>query len=202
MANIGSYFSIAAIFIFALFTTSPSLCLAVRKFPSSETDTKFIKTWCDATTYPDLCFVTSSSYAAEIQDSPKTLTTKSLFVALNSTRLASKNLTDISKTQGLKPIETEALQDCVEEIGDSIDELKRSIVEMDETAGKSFAFRMSDIQTWVSAALTDEDTCMDGFSETATDGDVKANMRTLIEKVAHLTSISLAFVNHYAGANK
>ncbi|KAK6251169.1 Pectinesterase inhibitor domain - like 10 [Theobroma cacao] len=194
-----SYFSIAAILILILFTTHLNFCIAARKILSSETDTEFIKTSCGATSYPDLCFTTFSSYASEIQASPKILASKSLSLTLNTTLSASKFLTELSKSQDLEPREAAALQDCVEEISDSVDELKRSIGEMDEIEGKSFAFRMSDIETWVSAALTDEDTCTDGFSENATDGDVKATVRSQIEKVAHMTSIALAFVNCYAG---
>ncbi|KAE8712849.1 Cytochrome P450, family 88, subfamily A, polypeptide 3 isoform 1 [Hibiscus syriacus] len=196
---IGSHFSPAAILILILFTTHPN-CLSARKILSSDTDTEFIKTSCDATTYPDLCFATFSSYATEIQADPKILAAKSLSVALNTTLWASQSLTDLSKTQGLKPKEEAALHDCVEEMSDSVDELRRSISEMEESEGKSFALRMSDVETWVSAALTDEDTCMDGFSENEMDGDVKATVTTTIENVAQLTSISLAFVNQYAGS--
>ncbi|KAE8657360.1 21 kDa protein [Hibiscus syriacus] len=103
-------------------------------------------------------------------------------------------------TPGLKPKEEAALHDCVEEISDSVDEFRRSISEMKDSQGISFAFRMSDVETWVSAALTDDDTCMDGFYENDMDGDVKATVKTAIEKVAQLTSISLAFVNQYAGS--
>ena len=197
-----SYLSIAAILVFILLTTHLNYCLAARIFLSSETDIEFIKTSCGATTYPDLCFTTFSSYASEIQASHKILTSKSLSLTLNTTRSASKILSELSKSQGLKPSEAVALQDCVEEIGDSVDEVKRSIGEMDETRGKSFAFRMSDIETWISAALTNEDTCMEGFSESSTDGDVKATVRSVIEKIAHMTSITLAFVNRYAGTKK
>ncbi|XWS38514.1 hypothetical protein CRYUN_Cryun19dG0137800 [Craigia yunnanensis] len=194
-----SYLSIAAILVLILLTTHLNYCLAARKILSSETDTEFIKTSCGASTYPDLCFRTFSSYASEIQASPERLASKSLSLTLNTTCSASKILSELSKSQGLNPREAAALQDCVEEIGDSVDEVKNSIGEMDEIQGKSFAFRMSDIKTWVSAALTNEDTCMEGFSEIATDGDVKATVRCEIEKVAHLTSIALAFVNRYAG---
>ncbi|XVE57725.1 hypothetical protein DITRI_Ditri04bG0112500 [Diplodiscus trichospermus] len=197
---ISSYFSRAAILILILFTADHlNFRLAATKLGSSETDTEFIKTSCGATTNPGLCFTTFSSHASEIQASPKLLARKSLSLALNTTRSASKIFTKLSKSQGLKPREAAALKDCVEEISDSVDELKRSIGEMDEIKGKSFAFRMSDIETWVSAALTNEDTCMDGFSEKAVDGDVKATVRRVIEEVTHMTSFTLTFVNRYAG---
>ncbi|XP_022772774.1 21 kDa protein-like [Durio zibethinus] len=194
-----SYFSMAAILILILFTTHLNYCLAARKILISEIYTEFIKTSCGATSYPDLCFTTFSSYASEIHASPKILASKSLSLTLNATRSASKILKELSKGQGLKPREAAALKDCMEEISDSVDEVKMSIGEIDETQGKSFALRMSDIQTWVSAALTNEDTCMDGFSESATDGDVKATVGSVIEKVESLTSIALALVNRYAG---
>ncbi|CAF2380530.1 unnamed protein product [Brassica napus] len=34
-------------------------------------------------------------------------------------------------------------------------------------------WKMSNVQTWVSAALTDETTCLDGFSGRAMEGKVK-----------------------------
>ncbi|XWS49793.1 hypothetical protein CRYUN_Cryun12cG0033100 [Craigia yunnanensis] len=196
---ITSYFSIAAILILILFTTYLNYCLAAGNILCSETDTEFIKTSCGATIYPDFCFITFSSYASEIQASPRRLASKSLSLTLKTTRSASKILSELSKSQGLKPSEAAALQDCVEEVGDSVDEVKRSIGEMDETQGKSFAFLMSDIETWVSAALTNEDTCVEGFYESSTDGDVKATVRNVIQKVAHSTSIALAFGNCNAG---
>ncbi|MBA0574850.1 hypothetical protein Golob_025136 [Gossypium lobatum] len=199
---VSPHFSLPAIFILFLFTTNPNYCQAYRRILSSDTNTEFIKTSCAATSYPDLCFAAFSSYATEIQADPKILATKSLNLTLNTTFSASKNLTELCKTQGIKPTEAAPLHDCVEEISDSVDELTKSIPEMEEIEGKSFAFRMSDIQTWVSAALTDEDTCMDGFSETTMDGDVKASVRIVIEKVAQLTSISLAFINQYARTKK
>ncbi|XP_022738030.1 21 kDa protein-like [Durio zibethinus] len=194
-----SYFSMVAILVLILFATHLNLCLEARNILNSETDTEFIKISCDATIYPDLCFSTFSSYASEIQASPKILAGKSLWLTLNTTLSASKTLNELSKSQGLKPREAAALQDCVEEISDSVDEIKRSIGEMDETEGKSFALRMSDIETWVSAASTNEDTCTNGFSENTIDGDVKANVKSVIEEVAYMTSFTLAFVNRYAG---
>lgn len=56
--------------------------------------------------------------------------------------------------------------------------------EMDESISRSFAFRISNIQQWVSATLANKDNCTQGFSETAINGDVNATARTVIKKVA------------------
>ncbi|CAL1387165.1 unnamed protein product [Linum trigynum] len=47
---------------------------------------------------------------------------------------------------------------------------------------------ISDVQTWVSTALTNENTCNDGFTGKEMAGEVKTAVRGRIEKIAHLTS--------------
>lgn len=106
----------------------------------------------------------------------------------------------LSKINGLKPREAAAIVDCVEVIGDSVYELKRSIGEMDNATSSDFSMVMSDIQTWVSAALTNDNTCMDGFAEEAINGNVKIIVGRHVVKIAHLTSNALALVNSYASS--
>ncbi|XVF08441.1 hypothetical protein REPUB_Repub07fG0004000 [Reevesia pubescens] len=104
----------------------------------------------------------------------------------------------LSKSHGLKPREVEAMQDCVEELSDTIDELRRSISEMGQIKGSNFGLMINDMQTWVSAALTDENTCSDGFQGNNMYGNVKTAVRTKIVTIAHLTSNALALINNYA----
>ncbi|VVA93676.1 unnamed protein product [Arabis nemorensis] len=59
---------------------------------------------------------------------------------------------------------------------------------------------ISDVQTWVSTALTDDDTCMDGFGRART--VVKDLVRQHVVKVARLTSNALALINMYASTHK
>lgn len=90
------------------------------------------------------------------------------------------------------------MADCIEVMGDSVDELQQSIGELGHIRSSNFSLTMSDIQTWVSAALTDEDTCMDGFAGKAMNGYAKTMVRKRIVKIAHLTSNALALINNYA----
>lgn len=89
-----------------------------------------------------------------------------------------------------------AMHDCVEEIGDSINELRRSMGEMRQLSGGDVGLKMNDIQTWVSAALTNVDTCMDGFD--GRQGNVRDVVRGKIVNVAQLTSNALVLVNKLA----
>lgn len=94
------------------------------------------------------------------------------------------------------------MKDCVEELSESVDELRNSIGEMSRLKSRSSSKLMiNDIQTWVSAALTDENTCSDGFGGKAMNGKVKNAVRVRIVNVAQLTSNALALINRYALIN-
>ncbi|PSS33172.1 hypothetical protein CEY00_Acc03558 [Actinidia chinensis var. chinensis] len=163
--------------------------------PSS---TEFIRTSCSATTYPTLCITSLSSHASAIQTSPKLLAHTALSVTLDTTQSTSAMMVKLSQSHGLSPREVAAMQDCVEEVGDSVDQLRKSLGEMNQIKGSNFALMMSDIQTWVSAALTDADTCSEGFSGNNMNGNMKNIVRGRIVNIAHLTSNALALINSYA----
>ncbi|TYI15678.1 hypothetical protein ES332_A08G202400v1 [Gossypium tomentosum] len=171
MGSCCSSISMAALLILVHFATLLNSSLAVRELLGVQTNTEFIRTSCGTTTDPGLCMTTFSGYASKIQASPKLLASTALSVTLSTTRSNSTVIVKLSKSQGLKPKEIASIRDCLEELKDS---------------------------TWVSAALTDEDTCMDSFSGKDINGNLKTTVRRQIVKVAHLTSIALAFVNRYA----
>lgn len=101
----------------------------------------------------------------------------------------------------MKVREWRAVQDCVETIADSVDRLRQSVSElgrMGRAVGEDFVWHMSNVQTWVSAALTDDDTCLDGFAGSAMNGNVKGAIRDRVVHAAQVTSNALALVNRFA----
>ena len=99
--------------------------------------------------------------------------------------------------------ELEAVKDCIDTMGDSVDQLSRSITELGEMGqhsnGEDFMWHVSNVQTWVSAALTNENTCVDGLNEhPAKGGKVKNAIKMRVNNVAQATSNALALVNHFA----
>ncbi|XP_050224199.1 21 kDa protein-like [Mercurialis annua] len=157
----------------------------------------FIKTSCGVTRYPELCYQTLSSYANTIQDDPLQLANAALNVTLKSAKSTSENVLKMLKAHNM-PKEAGAIKDCVQNMKDSVDELQESLMMMRDLDGPDFEMKMSNIQTWVSAALTDEDTCMDGFQGSGVNGKVRDTIRKFIEKVAQLTSNALALINKIA----
>ncbi|KAI3971326.1 hypothetical protein MKX01_008170 [Papaver californicum] len=104
-----------------------------------------------------------------------------LSVSLTQTEKTSKTVTKIVQRRDIKPSDPMA---CVENIGDSANELRDSLKEMNNLNQSDFDFKLSNIKTWVSAALTDDDTC-----------DARIIIRKNVVKTAQLTSNALAIVN-------
>ena len=181
------------------FTAYRALSLADLPF-HTQTNIEYIKSSCSNTTYPRLCYRSLSIYASKINTSPRLLVHTALHITLKASKSTSRLMIKISRIHGLKPRVAAAMADCIEVIGDSVDELQQSIGELGHISRSNFSLTMSDIQTWVSAALTDEDTCMDGFAGRAMNGYAKSMVRKRIVKIAHLTSNGLALINNYASS--
>ncbi|XP_058106612.1 pectinesterase inhibitor 11-like [Magnolia sinica] len=156
-----------------------------------ETNIDFIISSCNVTRYPRLCIDSLSIHADTIQKSPRRL----VYAAL-SVSLASAQSTIPMMHQFLNSTEQAAVRDCIETIGDSIDMLKKSIEEISYLNEPDFEFHKENIQTWVSAAMTNGDTCLDGFTDISVmDGDVKSAITSLVENLNKLTSNALALIN-------
>ncbi|CAN1180519.1 Pectinesterase inhibitor 11 [Linum perenne] len=185
-----------------LITTLLAAAAAATATAAIPTAADFIKTSCAATSYPTLCIHTLTPYAPTIRTSTRRLAVTALSVSL-STAKSTKSY--VSKLQPSKPREAAAVKDCAEEIEDTVDRLTKSIKELKGGGGaaESFEWHLSNIETWVSAALTDESTCVDGFGDESTcvdgfSGEVREVVRGKVERVVHLTSNGLALVNRYA----
>ncbi|WCJ36504.1 Plant invertase/pectin methylesterase inhibitor superfamily protein [Euphorbia peplus] len=155
----------------------------------------FIKTSCGMTRYPELCYQSLSSYANIIQANPTQLANVALNVTLESAQNTSNVVLKMMKAHNLKSKEVSAMKDCVETMKDSVEELRESLVVMRDLEGPDFALKVSNVQTWVSAALTDEDTCLNGFEGKPMNGNVKETIRRCLERDFELTSNALALIN-------
>ncbi|KAL9240387.1 hypothetical protein vseg_014612 [Gypsophila vaccaria] len=184
--------------ILAIVSKTVALQRATTTTTTTTIYTDFLKTSCKATTYPDLCYNSLLAHTSDIQTSPKLLANASLSVALDTTRTTCASMSTM-RGLGVRPREAGPMRDCLELLNDSIVQLRNSIKEMSEMKGSSnHGLLINDVQTWVSAALTNEDTCMEGFGGKYMDGKLKNVVRGKIMVICHLTSNSLALINNFA----
>ncbi|XP_031502849.1 pectinesterase inhibitor 7-like [Nymphaea colorata] len=192
-------------FIFASLTSANGATTVHGKL--FQATTNFIMTSCQATHYPEICYNSLQSYASLVRRRPRQLALIALSVSLDRARSMSAALSRMKAANrgSMSRREVGAMKDCLETLGDSVYLLKQSVKEMEGMGNTgNWGLQINDLQTWVSAALTDEDTCMEGFSgDGAVDvAEIKSEVRSSILRVAQLTSNALDFINQLSQVGK
>ncbi|KAF6139406.1 hypothetical protein GIB67_026248 [Kingdonia uniflora] len=175
---------------------------------TNENSTNFIRTSCNATLYPDLCYASLSRYTKSVRQSPAQLARIAVTVSLAKAKQMASYVTNIShhatnSGTSMNPRVVSALKDCFSMFSDTVYQIKLSLNEMHNltstsTGGnESFKFRMSNVQTWMSAALTNEDTCTDGFEEVPDDTPTKVDICNRVRVTMKFTSNALALINSF-----
>lgn len=140
--------------------------------------------------------------SSKTQRSPRHKALAALSLSLSRTKSAESFVSNLTKHKGLKQREKQPTEDCLQFLGDSIDLIRDSVQELRSlrggASGRDFLWHISNVQTWVSAALTDDDTCLDGFADKALDGQVKDSIRVRVTNAVQVTSNALALVNQLA----
>ncbi|XWS49062.1 hypothetical protein CRYUN_Cryun13aG0131200 [Craigia yunnanensis] len=189
------------VFSFALYLAGIAASASTRN--SSPTD--YIVASCKATSYPALCVECLSGFASEIRQNEQHLAQTALSVSLSRAQSAAAFVAKVARVRGIKPRERQAVKDCIENMGDSVDRLNQSVKElghMGRAVGQDFMWHMSNVQTWVSAALTDQNTCLDGFAGSFMNGNIKVAIKRRVVNVAQVTSNALALVNRFAARHR
>jgi pectinesterase inhibitor-like protein len=175
---------------------------AARPAPSSSDGlqplTGFVKSWCAGTEYPALCEATLAPYAAAVGSSPAHLSWAALTVTLGGARAATAAMKAMAAGAGgrLSPLGAEAARDCVSMLGDAEDLLEQAVDAMarlwkegrsgqqagtgstGSSSSRDVRFQLDSVQTWASAALTNDDMCVEGFkAEAAGGGGVREAVR-------------------------
>lgn len=151
---------------------------------------------CEGTLYPELCVSTLASFPD--------LTSKSLPQIISSTvnhtifevRASSYNCTRIERQlRTIDPIQKRAIEDCIELFEHTLVELNQAVSDL--TSNKIATRHYHDLQTLLSAAMTNQYTCLDGFAFS------KGNVRDYIDNnlygISNHVSNSLAMLKKISG---
>ncbi|GJT00155.1 probable pectinesterase/pectinesterase inhibitor 61 [Tanacetum coccineum] len=200
-------FTVAFILIVAA-AVSVTLAVTLRPKSSGESGssihhkpTKAISRVCSRTLYQNLCVNSLVEFPGSLIASEKELVHISVNVTLQRVGKAYDTSTDINNL-AMDPRVRSAYSDCLELLDDSVDQLRSSLMSvapsaLSESSSASRAGTSDDIITWLSASLTNHDTCTEGLSE-AEDGEVKNLMKDKLKDLSELVSNSLAI---YSSAN-
>ncbi|XP_039031657.1 pectinesterase-like [Hibiscus syriacus] len=161
-----------------------------------------IKSSCSATLYPQLCFSTISSARnakTEIKN-PKDVIELSLNLtvsAVQSNYLSIKKLISTHR-KSLTKREMTALYDCLELEDETLDELfkaEQDLVDYPDFK-KSISQHADDLRSLLSAAMTNQETCLDGFSHDRADKKLRQAILDGQMHVFRMCSNALAMIKN------
>ncbi|KAM0069262.1 putative pectinesterase [Helianthus debilis subsp. tardiflorus] len=144
---------------------------------------------CGQTRYKDLCLTSLLNFPGSLSASDKDMVHISVNMTLQHVGRALYTSAEISNLEMDTHVRS-AYEDCLELLEDSVDQLTQSLQSV-QGGGSS-----EDVMTWLSAALTNQDTCAEGLSEVE-NGYVKQQMDEKLKDLSELVSNCLAI---YAAA--
>ncbi|XP_071710978.1 pectinesterase 3-like [Rutidosis leptorrhynchoides] len=160
--------------------------------PSQLSSTESVKAVCSETQYPESCYSSLSDANKSNTSDPVRLFMLSLQVSLNSLSALSSYQDTLMSTAD-KSNDIEALKVCRTVINNAIDNLNDSISSMEKKSGGIVLSqqKIDDVRTWLSAAVTNKDTCLDALQEMNSTLFL-VQMKSRMENSTEYTSNSLA----------
>ncbi|KAK1281124.1 putative pectinesterase/pectinesterase inhibitor 21 [Acorus gramineus] len=156
------------------------------------TSVKAIQAICQPTDYKEACESSLTAVAGSNTTDPKDLVKLSFKVALDRIRDAANHSSVLQKLKQ-DPRTVQALENCRELMDYAIDDLKGSIEKLGGFDLTKLDQLMEDLSVWVSASITYQETCLDGFENTT--GDAEESMRKAMKTGMELSSNTLAIVS-------
>ncbi|KAK9076441.1 hypothetical protein SSX86_004775 [Deinandra increscens subsp. villosa] len=185
------------ILILTIFTLNPTVKCGSRA-------RAYVESQCRPTLYTDLCTRTLLPFATKTNTpDPEQLARISLTTCLFKARLTKAYVNTVDKafdkTKNARYYE--AVTECLSQINDGVTQITQSVKEqkrMMRDGEKDFSWHESNVETWVSTALTDVTACLDRISDRAIGGKEKGLIKAKVLNVKHLASNSLALFNRFA----
>uniref|UniRef100_A0A6M2FAL8 Pectinesterase n=1 Tax=Populus davidiana TaxID=266767 RepID=A0A6M2FAL8_9ROSI len=199
------FLAIFSIALIAASTVSAALLLGIRTRasgqpgPSSLTHrkpTQAISKTCSKTRFPNLCVSSLLDFPGSVSASESDL----VHISFNMTLQHFSKALYLSSAISYVNMETRvrsAFDDCLELLDDSIDALTRSLSTVTPSSGGGGS--PEDVVTWLSAALTNQDTCSEGFE--GVNGTVKDQMTEKLKDLTELVSNCLAIFSATNGGD-
>ncbi|GJV90502.1 pectinesterase/pectinesterase inhibitor U1 [Tanacetum coccineum] len=158
---------------------------------------EIVKSSCSTTFYPELCYSTIASHP-EVSTKVKTQKDAielAVTMTTKAVKLSHFKIQKLTKRRGLSPRQMRALNDCLEMVSETLDELGQVTKDLEEyDTKKSLKQHAEDLKTLMSSAITDQETCLDGFSQDKDDKKVRKELEKSEKRVEKMCSNALAMI--------
>ncbi|PIA34696.1 hypothetical protein AQUCO_03700168v1 [Aquilegia coerulea] len=186
--------SIISVFLLVSCAISAALLVHFKNKGSSDKSqaiiarkpTQAISKTCSKTRYPVLCVNSLVDFPGSLTANQRDLVHISVNMTLQRVGKALYGASGINNLEMDTRVRS-AYEDCLELLEDSVDQLSRSLSSVGSNAKLGST---GDVLTWLSAALTNQDTCTEGFEDVS--GNVKSQMELQLSDLSELVSNALA----------
>ncbi|KAL7605839.1 hypothetical protein Lser_V15G17795 [Lactuca serriola] len=156
-----------------------------------------VKSACSSTFYPELCYSTVTSHP-DVTTKVKNIKNV-IELAVNITLTAVEEsyfrIKKLSARKTLTEREVTALHDCLEMVSETLEELHDVVKDLKEYKLKgSIKQHAIDLKTLMSSAITNQETCLDGFSHDGADKKVRKELEKGEKRVEKMCSNALAMI--------
>ncbi|KAI4326327.1 hypothetical protein MLD38_031653 [Melastoma candidum] len=172
------------------------LWLSVAARVASGKGNIYLQDACNVTQYHDLCVHSLASFSRTAGKSPRRWARAGVSVTIREAKGITQYMRGMKSTGSVRGKQGMVLSDCIECFQDGLDNLHQSLRVLRKLNAGKFDEQMNDVITWMSSALTDENTCFEGFGER--NGDKLKVLIDKVVKVTYLTSNALALANKLA----
>ncbi|GMN45656.1 hypothetical protein TIFTF001_014843 [Ficus carica] len=148
-----------------------------------------IRSVCNVTRFPDACISSLTAVNNPPESDPVSILKLSLRVAIAETSRLSSSLRSVNSGDA-----DAATRDCQDLVEEALSRLNDSAVAIGK-GGDLTAEKRGDLQTWIGAAETDQETCVDGLEETKS--AVFDKVKAEIDNSMEFTSNALAIVANF-----
>ncbi|KAF5188675.1 21 kDa protein-like [Thalictrum thalictroides] len=162
----------------------------------SEAGDGYVRDACRVTRYRSLCIQLLAPYSSYARHNPRRWAEVGVIVTKREANNVSRFLHTLKARVHFRRRQKIALSDCIECLQETLDNLNESLGELKHLEARTFELQMANVETYMSAALTDEDTCLDSFD--GRKGKRVKMLQNKLVKVSHITSIALALVTELA----
>ncbi|KAJ8553202.1 hypothetical protein K7X08_023880 [Anisodus acutangulus] len=157
-----------------------------------------VKSACSNTLHPELCYssiVNVTGFSKKVT-SQKDVIELSLNITVKAVRHNFYAVKKLIKTRkGLTTREKYALHDCLETMDETLDELHTAVADLELYPNKkSLKAHADDLKTLISSAITNQETCLDGFSHDDADKKVRKVLLKGQKHVEKMCSNALAMI--------
>ncbi|KAL9228204.1 hypothetical protein vseg_003809 [Gypsophila vaccaria] len=173
-------------------------CLTVLYYAVNVYAENYVQEACSVTRYQSICVKSLASYSNKARRSPRRWARAAVSVTIGEAKMLAQYINDLKQHGHVSGRRNRAaLLDCVENVQDSLDNLHKSLNVLRRLNYEGFNEQINDVLTWLSAALTDQDTCIEGFDDKIS-GKLISRLCNKVQHASFITSNALALANKLA----